>query len=451
MKRQKLTILSIISLLFVAGANAYIPSELANNIFWTGAGDGVSWLDINNWYEEPHWSQESRTLNQNYGIPGWWIDNPYDVYYTWNVNSNKGYAVFNGGGTVTINNLPDGRIERLFVGGATNTTVSFETTMSAATTNCYRLYIGCAGDIGTLNIPANGAIITPEASLNFIGNGGNGTVNITGGTFQTHSSIVDKTLYVGWGVDSIGTINLSSGQFIGGDTKYGWVYLGRRYGTGNFIQTGGTSTVFKIVLAADTTVFGDNKAHGLYEISGGTLRAEGYLLMSDGGEGVLRIIGSSPVVQLERLVMTAGYGHKLEFVLDSAGVSQIDVFGNTSTGSIMQGAELQGEIVMSALPGVTVNVNDHFDVMKSPAYIHTNDIAIKSTIPGIDFVASVIYVAPNKVLRLTAVAATTPKCGDALHPYPVMDFTGSDGNKDCVVNFYDFAMFADTWAEDNNP
>jgi predicted outer membrane repeat protein len=33
-----------------------------------------------------------------------------------------------------------------------------------------------------------------------------------------------------------------------------------------------------------------------------------------------------------------------------------------------------------------------------------------------------------------------PVCGDIDHPYPVMDF-----NKDCIVNFLDFAMFAEHW------
>jgi hypothetical protein len=79
------------------------------------------------------------------------------------------------------------------------------------------------------------------------------------------------------------------------------------------------------IYPGDTKIVGEEKARGFYEISGGTLRAEEYLLMDDDGEGTLRVIGTEPVVQLQRIDMKAGFGHKLEFVLSSSGVSQIDV------------------------------------------------------------------------------------------------------------------------------
>lgn len=37
-------------------------------------------------------------------------------------------------------------------------------------------------------------------------------------------------------------------------------------------------------------------------------------------------------------------------------------------------------------------------------------------------------------------------CGNADHPYPVMDF-----NHDCTVNFIDFAFFANRWLECTHP
>jgi hypothetical protein len=39
-----------------------------------------------------------------------------------------------------------------------------------------------------------------------------------------------------------------------------------------------------------------------------------------------------------------------------------------------------------------------------------------------------------------------PRCGDANHPYPLGDI-----NNDCVVDFTDFAIFADNWLKDNRP
>jgi len=39
-----------------------------------------------------------------------------------------------------------------------------------------------------------------------------------------------------------------------------------------------------------------------------------------------------------------------------------------------------------------------------------------------------------------------PRCGDAQHPYPP-----GDANRDCVVNFTDFAILADNWLVDNRP
>ena len=39
-----------------------------------------------------------------------------------------------------------------------------------------------------------------------------------------------------------------------------------------------------------------------------------------------------------------------------------------------------------------------------------------------------------------------PRCGDALYPYPTGDF-----NKDCVVDYYDFAQFSLAWLQCNDP
>jgi hypothetical protein len=420
----------------MAGAcsNAVIVSN--QNIFWTGAGDGVTWLDPANWWEE-----DANT--PNYAIPGWWWDNPNNPSYSWNYDSNKAYAIFNNGGTIILNNLPDGRIERLFIGGPTNTTVTLATTLPIY--SVYKLYVGCSGDIGTLNIPEGTGITDPEASSHCFGWCGIATINITGGTWRA----INKGTYLGSGPGAVGTVNLSSGEFICGDNLGGTLYIGLHYGTGSIIQTGGNCTGWKIFLPGDTKIVGEEKARGLYEISAGTLRAEEYLLMDDDGEGTLRIIGTEPIVQLQRIDMKQGYGHKLEFVLSSTGVSQIDVFGNKTLGDTDQGADVHGEIVMKAQTGVTVNINDTFDVIKSAAFINNSGMTVTSEIDGIEFVPSIVQVADANVLRLTAIEAA-PRCGDLAHPYPSMDFSGIDGNKDCIVNVYDMAEFATGWMERSN-
>jgi hypothetical protein len=47
---------------------------------------------------------------------------------------------------------------------------------------------------------------------------------------------------------------------------------------------------------------------------------------------------------------------------------------------------------------------------------------------------------------VTAVFVDGRRCGDECHPYPVVDF-----NKDCEVNFSDFALFASHWLECTKP
>ena len=60
---------------------------------------------------------------------------------------------------------------------------------------------------------------------------------------------------------------------------------------------------------------------------------------------------------------------------------------------------------------------------------------------------SVVTVDGNDVLRVTQVDYEPGECGDLLHPYPEYDFTGPEGVKDCIVNFYDFALFSENWLE----
>jgi len=48
--------------------------------------------------------------------------------------------------------------------------------------------------------------------------------------------------------------------------------------------------------------------------------------------------------------------------------------------------------------------------------------------------------------QLGAIQYKLNACGDAAHPYPI-----GDVNLDCIVNFFDFAMFSDHWQECTRP
>ncbi len=404
-------------------------------IHWVGAGDGVSWMDASNWSEDPRLP--------DYVIPGWVAGNPKNTG-SWTYVSNKSFAVFDQGGSVILNNsVPDGRIERFYVGGTNPTTV----TLGAKFSLVYRLYGSIAAtDVGTLNIPAGTGIIAPEASAQYLCYAGKTTINITGGDYNAPP----RSSYLGYNAGSEGTINISSGTLIAGNDTAGELYLGSS-GKGQIIQTGGSVIGRKIFFGSATT-----NSEGYYEISGGSLFSYGYIAMQN-GTSTFKIIGSAASIVTDRFdVGTTDRMHKLQLVLDSGGVSPIYVMGNMSAGDVYDSARLNDLIIeVSAKDGVAVTAGQTFDVIKAVKSITTTtdgggSVTVKSLIPGINFTYQITTDGTYTVLRLTAVAAAQA-CGDALHPYPAMDFTGPLGAKDCTVDFYDFADFAESWMERTFP
>jgi hypothetical protein len=435
-------------LLFALAARVNAAVDANEVIRWTGAGDGSNWMDANNW-------QEDMRL-PDYIIPGWVTGNPLNPG-DWTLIGNKGWAVFDQGGEVTLDStVPDARIQRFYLGGTTPTTV----TLGGMLPVIYRTYFGNEStEVGTLNVPTGTGIAGIMATETFFAYDGQATINITGGTFNAVYDTSNVVVRVGHNPGSKGTINLSAGSLIvgagalsdGSNDGYGEFYLGNK-GQGRLIQTGGCVTAKKMFLGAYVG------SAGYYEISGNsTVYASAYIAMQD-GTSALKIIGSTPTITIGRLDVYENRHNKLQLVLDSGGVSKINIVG--PVGSAYRGAALRDLIIeMSALDGITVTPGQTFDIMEAVAYLQTGTdggrpITITSYIPGIDFTYEVINPttsSENYILRLTAVAVAAPQCGDRLHPYPEMDFTGPDGNRDCVVDFYDFADFIDSWLERSFP
>lgn len=187
------------------------------------------------------------------------------------LNVNGIAYVGDGDGATGIYNLSNGTLnakwERIGFGGGTGTL-----NQTGGTHNISgNLYVGDGthnGSIsdGTYNLSAMGVISVNGAE--YIGaNGGEGTFNQAGGTHE-----VNGNLFIGSGVGSLGTYNLS-----GGTLKTDSETIGDG-GSGSFYQTGGTHTVGTLLLGNGITGFGS------YALAGGMLEAKIIDLKTGGGE-----------------------------------------------------------------------------------------------------------------------------------------------------------------------
>ena len=122
------------------------------------------------------------------------------------------------------------------------------------TTNNHALYLGAdAGGNGTYNLSGSGSSLSTGSVL--VGRFGAGTVNQTGGSFTTNGN----PLYLSANVGSSGTYTLS-----GGSLSTGVTYVGVS-ATGTFNQSGGSFTNGGLYLGSNPG------SSGTYTLSGGTL------------------------------------------------------------------------------------------------------------------------------------------------------------------------------------
>ena len=122
---------------------------------------------------------------------------------------------------------------------------------------------GAAGVRGTYNLSGTGSLSTGGAA--YLGTGGTGIFNQSGGTFTTN----DNRLDLGEGAGSSGTYTLSNGSL-----STGAVYVGD-LGSGAFTQSGGSFTTNgnTLTLAYNSQAKNGvvNRSSGSYTLSGGSL------------------------------------------------------------------------------------------------------------------------------------------------------------------------------------
>ncbi|HEV2293882.1 MAG TPA: hypothetical protein VGR35_08490 [Tepidisphaeraceae bacterium] len=218
------------------------------------------------------------------------------------------------GGTVTINPL--------------STTADFTVGDGGATANRAR---------GSATISGNGTLTAPDNMLVGGGADADGTVTHTGGSLTIGNAVV-----VGGGARSTGIYNLSgSGSLTQSATTNALILGNNGTASGTFTQAGGT-------LNANAMQVGNNGT-GAYTHSAGDLSVTNAITIGVAGtaNGTFTVRGSSGSISAGSFTAgTAGAGTKslvLE-ILDSSGVTLIDVAGNATLDGITIDMNLDGYI-----------------------------------------------------------------------------------------------------------
>jgi len=189
------------------------------------------------------------------------------------------------------------------------------------------IFIGGNGANGSYSLSGTANL---TASYEIVGQAGTGVFNQTGGT-----NTVSNTLYIGYYSYSSGAYNLSAGSLSVNDEYIGYSYPAY-YGTGSFIQTGGTHTVNNnLYLGYDGT--------GTYTLDGGAHNVEGDINLSYIG-------GSSGTYNLNAGAFTVGGN-----VTRGIGSSTLNVSGGTFTVGGGNGIINVGNLVLGATAGSNIN------------------------------------------------------------------------------------------------
>src|SRR5205807_9287671 len=113
---------------------------------------------------------------------------------------------------------------------------------------------------------SNGAV---TAANEYVGNTGNGSLNISGGT-HTISAAATNGMFVGFGAGASGSVALSANgvlKVLNGNENVGYT------GAGTFTQSGGSNTAFNLVLGVNASRSGSGThiGRGDYNTTGSTL------------------------------------------------------------------------------------------------------------------------------------------------------------------------------------
>jgi hypothetical protein len=187
------------------------------------------------------------------------------------------------------------------------------------------LYVGdnVASANGTYSLSGSGVL---SAKVEYVGNEGSGTFNQSGGTNTVGPRVnVDGNLLVGYAVGSTGSYTLSAGSLSAASE-----YIGNG-GSGIFNQSGGTNT---IVSSGYGLVLGYGVGSGTYSISGGTLSLEAtdgiYVGIAPGAAtGVFNISGGQ-VTCADTLSVFNRAGDSLNISGGTLSVGGLYLSGNSS-------------------------------------------------------------------------------------------------------------------------
>ncbi len=140
----------------------------------------------------------------------------------------------------------------------------------------FSLYLGGnSGSSGTYNLSGD-STSTLTAGNEYIGYGGTGTFNQSGGSHTIGTTTSPSNLYLGYNSGSTGTYNLSGDPTTSTLTVNGDEYIGYN-GIGTFNQSGGAHTVTgALTISANPGV-----SSGIYNLSGGTLTVNGGITNND--------------------------------------------------------------------------------------------------------------------------------------------------------------------------
>jgi hypothetical protein len=252
------------------GSGTFNQSDGLNMI--TGAGNGF-FLGIN--------PTDSGVYNLSGS--GSLVSNNFEVV------GNSGTGTFNQtGGTNTLNNG-----NYFYVGELAGSKGTYNQTAGTTTIVGGILYIGVyAGATGTYNLSGTGALVVNFGE--YIGSGGMGFVNQTGGS---NTILGGGTLYLGGSQGAIGsgsgsasgtyTLNAGSLSISGGNEYVGYNFAGTFNQTGGSNSIGGGGSLFLGYNSGST---------GLYTFSGGFLMVSQNEVIGNNGVGTFNQSGGSQTV-----------------------------------------------------------------------------------------------------------------------------------------------------------
>lgn len=409
-----------------------------NDVFWN--------VSSGTWKTQSNWT-ENTTDGAAWAIPGWVVGNPYNTGGSTDPNWNMGLAwIQSGTAQITSSSSgPDGRIYRLYVGGSGGATLQVSGDFKAYDTWISRY----SGQSGTITQTAGNALIISHA---YWADNGLGVYNLSGGSllmdcgtvyFGNNSGALltfnqtggnfwaDGTLIAGSARGAIGTINISAGTF----EHTGTLVLGDS-GVGTLNLTGGTAQLKNVYIGRTGTV----SRNSVCKITGGIFQAGGAVLPGNGA--IFQVSGSGASnISMSQLGNPSSQA-RISIELGASGCTPIMVTGK-ETDTYCGVRLFNSQLLVNTLSDYTGTVGSYYDIIWSASFMDFGEA-------GLELVNSSSHYFTYKILKgadcgydggyVLRLIESTPVCGDAVHSYQKCDL-----NKDCTVDWADFAILAENW------